>query len=145
MTHLAIWMLNAPDLNGPAGLWLFLSIGAVVLFVVFLPTMSWIDNRRREREAYYRAETLRRLAEASGEGAMAAVELLREQDRLERIKRREGLKIGGVVNLCIGIALVIFLRGMVGGDQGVYLVGLVPGLLGVALLIYAFFLAGPVE
>jgi hypothetical protein len=36
-----------------------------------------MDSRRKEREAFYKAETFRRVAEASGEGAKAALEMLR--------------------------------------------------------------------
>ena len=129
---------------GGFGLWMFLSIGAVALFVVFIPVTSWIDSQRKEREAFYKAETMRRLAESSGEGAKAAIELLREQDRLERSKKREGMKIGGLVNIAVGVGLMIFLRALV-GDEPVYLCGLIPGLIGVALLTYALFLAPKAE
>jgi Domain of unknown function (DUF6249) len=126
------------------GLWMFLSIGAVALFVVFIPLTSWIDSQRKEREAFYKAETMRRLTESSSDGAKAALELLREQSRLEQSKKREGMKIGGLVNLGVGVALMIFLRALVGGEP-VYLCGLIPGLIGVALLVYALFLAPPIE
>jgi len=46
------------------GMWAFLSIGAVSLFVIFIPTVTWIDKRSKEREAFYKAETLRRITEA---------------------------------------------------------------------------------
>jgi peptidoglycan/LPS O-acetylase OafA/YrhL len=123
-------------------MWMFLSVGAVALFVVFIPTVTFLDSRRKEREAYYRAETLRRITETSGDSAMAAIEMLREQSRLERIKAREGMKIGGLVTLAVGIALSVFLWSQ--HDRS-YLVGLIPGLIGVALLVYALFLAPPVE
>jgi hypothetical protein len=87
---------------------------------------------------------MRRLAEASGEGAKAAVEMLREQSRLEQVKKREGMKIGGLVNICVGVALMIFLRALV-RDEPVYLCGLIPGFIGVALLVYVLFLAAPVD
>ena len=143
MTNLAMHLFGAPNMEG-FGLWMFLSIGAVALFVVFIPLTSWIDSQRREREAFYKAETIRRLAEASGEGAKAAMELLREQNRLEQTRKREGMKIGGLVNLGVGVGLMIFLRALV-GNEPVYLCGLIPGLIGVALLVYAFFLAPPIE
>lgn len=146
MTHLAILLFENNPPGNDFGHWLFLSIGAVSLFVVFLPLVLWIDSRRKEREAFYKSETLRRLAEASGESAKAAIELLREGNRLERIKKREGIKIGGMINLGVGVALVVFLRIMLGGGQGSpYLCGLIPGLIGVAMLIYVYFLAAPVE
>jgi hypothetical protein len=122
------------------GLWMFLSVGAVALFVVFIPLVSWIDSRRKEREAFYKADTVRRLAEASGEGAKAAIDLLKEEDRQRRAKTIEGMKIGGLINLAVGVALLIFLRALI-GNEPVYLCGLIPGLIGVSMLSYAFFLA----
>ena len=141
MTNLAMYMFEPS--NG-FGLWMFLSIGAVALFVVFIPLTSWIDSQRREREAFYKAETMRRLAESSGDGAKAAIELLREQSRQEQMKKREGMKIGGLINLAVGVALMIFLRALI-GDEPVYLCGLIPGLIGVALLTYALLLAPKAE
>jgi hypothetical protein len=143
MTHLAISMFGGPE-TGNFGMWLFLSVGAVALFVVFIPLVHWIDTRRKEREAFYKAETFRRLAEASGEGARAAVEFLREDERLRQIKKREGMKIGGLVNIAVGIGL----GGMfwaLNPKDGPYLIGLIPGLIGVALLVYVFFMAAPVD
>jgi hypothetical protein len=148
MTHLLSHYLNGSDnmIFGNMGLWLFLSVGAVSLFVVFLPLVTWMENRRKEREAFYQSETIRRLAEGSGEGARAAVELMREQNRLARIKIKEGMKIGGVVNLGVGIGLVIFLRVLLGTGQGSpFLCGLIPGFIGIGMLAYVFFLAAPVD
>jgi hypothetical protein len=142
MTNLAMMMFD--DLSSGFGLWMFLSIGAVSLFVVFIPLTSWIDSQRREREAFYKAETIRRLAEAPGDGAKAAIELMREQDRMGRARKREGMKIGGLINLGVGVALMIFLHALV-TDAPVYLCGLIPGLIGVALLTYGLFLAPAVE
>lgn len=141
MTELVSALGNI-DFNGTFGLWMFLSIGAVALFAVFIPLVTFIDNRRKEREAFYRAETLRRVAEAPGDGARAAVELLREEERVNNAKKIEGMKIGGLVNIGVGVALLIFLRFMIGGGPGSpYLCGLIPAFIGVALLGYALFLA----
>lgn len=126
------------------GMWIFLSVGAVCLFVVFIPLVSWIEGRRKEREAFYKAETLRRLAEAPSEGAKAALALMHEEHRLKQLKQMEGLKIGGLVNVAVGIGLSIMLYTLT-GSGGPYLVGTIPGLIGVALLVYAFFLAEPVQ
>ena len=146
MTHLLLSVFeNEGIFNQPGiGLWMFLSIGAVSLFVVFIPLVSWIDSRRKEREAFYKAETFRRVAESSAEGAKAALEILREQDRQVRVKSLAGIKIGGLINLAVGIALAIFLRALV-GNAPVYLCGLIPGFIGAALLVYAFYLAPPVD
>lgn len=127
------------------GLWMFLSIGAVALFVVFIPLVSWIESRRKEREAFYKADTLRRLVEA-GDGGKAAIEMLREEERLKMVKQREGLKIGGIVNVAVGIGLSIMLYSLIGsGKDNPYLVGLIPALIGVGLLVYVYVLAAPVD
>jgi len=144
MTHLASLLLGSDDVFNNYGMWLFLSIGAVALFVVFIPAVTWIDSQRKEREAFYKAETFRRFAESSGEGAKAAVELLREESRQKQLKIMEGMKIGGLINVGVGLGLVIFLRALIGA-QPVYLCGLIPGFIGVAMLVYVFFLAAPVE
>jgi hypothetical protein len=128
------------------GLWMFLSVGAVVMFAIFIPTVTWIDSQRKEREAFYKSETLRRITESSGEGAKAALELMREEGHWERQKKWEGLKLGGLICIGVGVATVIFLRVQTARDPGApYLVGLIPALIGVAMLVYVYLLAGPVE
>jgi len=140
MTNLAMLLFDIDPMPGGFGLWMFLSIGAVALFVVFIPVTTWIDSQRKEREAFYKAETVRRLTESSGDGAKAAIELMREQDRMGRRKRTEGMKIGGLINIAVGVGLMIFLHALISGEP-VYLCGLIPGLIGVALLAYALLLS----
>jgi hypothetical protein len=139
MAHTAMFFGDFPT---QFGLWMFLSIGAVALFVVFIPLVSWIESRRK---AFYKADMTRRLAEASGEGAKAALQLLREEERLKAIKQREGMKVGGVVNVGMGIGLTITLYSLIGTKDGPYLVGLIPLLIGVALLVYVYLLAAPID
>src|ERR1035437_2182599 len=144
MNYMALLLFGGDAFPSPViGMWMFLSIGAVALFVVFLPITTWFEARRKEREAFYKADTMRRLAESSGEGAKAAIELLKEESRQKWIRTREGLKIAGLINLAVGIALIIFLRALI-GNEPVYLCGLIPGFIGVAMLVYALFLAPPV-
>jgi Flp pilus assembly protein TadB len=118
----------------------------VIIVVVFAFTgvVHWVDSQRKEREAYYRADTLKRMSESPGDGARAAFELLREQDRLKRINAREGMKIGGLVTVAVGAALCIFLRFVAGTASGTWLVGLIPGFVGIALLMYVYFMADPI-
>jgi hypothetical protein len=53
-------------------------------------------------------------------------------------RRRQGLQIGGIVTLFLGIAIAIFLNGITDGERGVWMVGLIPAAVGVALLLSAF-------
>jgi hypothetical protein len=147
MIHVAGFMFPGPDvIFSNFGLWAFLSVGAVALFAVFIPLVTFIDSRRKEREAFYKAETIRRLSESSGEGAKAAMELMREEGRQKQIKTIEGLKVAGLINLFIGVALTIFLRALVGSGSGSpWLCGLMPAMVGVAMLIYVFALARPID
>ncbi len=114
-------------------------VGSIALFS-FLGVAAWSAARRKEREAYYKSETLKKLSESSGEAAKSALELMREEERNFVKRRNEGLKIGGLVTAATGIGLMVFLRGLV-RDEPVYLVGLIPLLIGVALLAYPLFLA----
>jgi len=114
-------------------------VGSIALFS-FLGVASWSEARRKEREAYYTAETLKKISESSGDGAKSAVEYLQEQNRNARQRRLEGIKLGGLITAAVGIGLMFFLRG-VEHEEPVYLVGLIPLLIGVALLVYAFTLA----
>jgi hypothetical protein len=115
-------------------------IGSIALFS-FLAVSSWSDARRKERESYYRNEMLKKIAESSGDGARAAIELLHAEERSAIQRRREGLKLGGLITLAVGIALMIFLHAVAQGDPGAYLVGVIPALIGAALLLYAYVLA----
>ncbi|HUH63942.1 MAG TPA: hypothetical protein VLZ50_13140 [Terracidiphilus sp.] len=146
MIHLASVVFGSEEVFASMGLWAFLSIGAIALFAVFIPLVSFIDSRRKEREAYYKADTMRRVAESSGEGSKAVLELLREESRQEQIKKLEGLKIGGLINVAVGVSLIFFLRSLIGGAAASpYLCGLIPGLIGVAMLVYVYAMARPVE
>ncbi len=114
-------------------------VGSIALFS-FLGVASWSEARRKEREAYYTSETLKKIAESSGEGAKSALELLREKEKNYIKRRLEGSKLGGLITAAVGLGIMALLRGIV-HDEPVYLAGLIPLLIGVAMLTYAFVLA----
>jgi len=128
-------------------LFAFLSIVIVSVFS-FLAIAVWADSRRREREAYYKAESMRRVAETSGEGGKYLIEMMREEERIRQQallaqegKKREGYLVGGLVNIGIGIALMIFLHSL--GVGAPYLVGLILVFVGLALLVSLLFIKQP--
>jgi len=52
------------------------------------------------------------------------------------LRRAQGLMIGGLVTLAVGVSLAIFLQ-YVSDERGVWAVGLIPGSIGIALLLSA--------
>ncbi len=134
MNSLLMFLQDASGHLMIPGQWIFLSVGAVALFVVFLPVVTWLNTRREEREAFYRADTMRRIVESPGAGANAALEIMREENRQRLAKSREGMTIGGLINVGVGIGLALFFWGM--GVRYLCMIGAIPGLVGVALLAY---------
>lgn len=145
MTHSMVTLFSLGSVQSVAasGLFLFLSVLMICVFT-FVSIAVGTEARRKEREAYYKAETMRRLAESPGDAAKYALEMMREEQVMrdrealrEDRKRSEGLKIGGLVNIGIGVGLYLLMK-EVGGPP---MVGALVLGIGVALLVYAFFLA----
>lgn len=120
-------------------LFIFLSPIALLFFfaIRFLSR-----SPRAEREAYYHAEVIKKISE-SGVGSAPAIEYLREQERIKAAKRLGGIKLAGLINIAVGLALIPCLAWLTtsfaGGAAGA--VGLIPLFIGIALLVYAFWLA----
>ena len=114
-----------------------LMIGIVALFS-FLAVAKWSDNRRREREAYYKNETVRKVMEMPGATPATVQEFVREQQAIADQRRREGLKLGGLITISVGVGIIVFLIGKPGPQ--IFTVGAIPLLVGIALLAYAYFL-----
>ena len=120
-------------------IFVFLSVASVALFS-FVAVAVWSQERRKEREAYYTSETVKKIAEAQGTGGSAAIEYLRETERNAARRRRESLKVAGLVTTALGIAMMIFIRAM-DPQEMAFLVGLLPLFIGVAMLAYVYLLA----
>jgi hypothetical protein len=122
-------------------MFMFLSVSAVALFS-FIAVVSWADARRKEREAYYRSETIKKIAETQGAGGNAALEYLREENRMAMRRVREGLKLGGLITAAAGIGVMVFLGAILDkGNKGVLFLGIIPLLVGVALMAYGYLMA----
>ncbi len=120
-----------PETFEAFGLFGFLAVSAVALFTM-ITVSSWAEARRKEREAYYRNDMLKKLAEAQGAGADAALQILREEARLEAIRKRQDMRIGGLVTFAAGVGVMIFLRALIHGAP-IFLSGPLIMLVGIAL------------
>ena len=114
-------------------------VGVVATFGSFA-VASWASARRREREAFYRSEVLKKLADAGPDGSSAALEMFREQQRATDRNRVEFQRLGGLILAAVGVGLMSLLKG-VASHQAAWLAGLIPALIGAALLIYSYGLA----
>ena len=114
-------------------------VGSIATFG-FLAVAAWVNARRREREAFYRSEVLKKLAESGAEGSTAALEMFREQQRTSASDRLETQRLGGLVLAAVGVGLMALLRG-VATNESAWLSGLIPTLVGAVLLIYSYGLA----
>jgi hypothetical protein len=121
----------------------FLAVGAVALFSM-VAVASWASARQKERESYYKNDMLKKIAESQGPGVASAVELMREEAKIATIRTKQGLKIGGLVMIAIGIGLLIFLHALI-TDAPIYLVGVLVFLIGAALFASSYVVTSPVE
>jgi hypothetical protein len=129
-------------MQGIPTLVLLIPIVAIIGAFTVGTVAAWADARRKEREAYYKSETLKKIAETQGAGAQAAMEYLREEERIAQRRAEEGRKLGGLITAAVGVGLMAFLGALSGRhDRGLFLVGAIPFLIGVALLAYSYLLA----
>jgi hypothetical protein len=92
-------------------LWLPLLIPIVSIIAVFtfVSIAAWAENRRKERETYYRHETYRKIMEHPDEATRAVVEMMRERELQQQRKRVEGMRLGGLITFVVGIGVMVFL------------------------------------
>lgn len=113
-------------------------VGAVALFT-FLAVVGWAEERRKEREAYYRYEFRKRLVEAGKMDSEAVRGLMRFEYETELQRRRENLLIGGFIVAGVGVGLLLGLQFI--EDEAVWMVGYIPAFIGAGMLVYALFFA----
>jgi hypothetical protein len=131
--------VNSPTLG-------ILSLALVLTGVFsFASVFVWAHQRRREREAYYRSETLRRFSETGGPARELLLEALQEEERHASRRRVEACQLAGVITLAVGIAMMMLIKAMDPRRlESSYLVGLIPISVGLSLLLYVYVL-GPRE
>lgn len=122
-----------------AAFWLMVAVvGTAIL--AFISVLVWLENRQKEREAHYRDEMARRIAEAADSAPV--LEYVRETERADAARVRTKARVAGLITTAVGVALMIFLYQLVQGTA-VYLAGLIPLLVGGVLLLFSEFMMRP--
>jgi uncharacterized membrane protein (GlpM family) len=65
---------------------------------------------------------------------------MRQEEQISARHHREGIRLGSLITGAVGIGSSIFLRA-IAHEKSIYLVGLIPLMVGVALFAYAEFVA----
>jgi hypothetical protein len=112
--------------------------GAAVMLglFAFLAVSAWVSSQREQREMKYRYELYQRMVEHPGKEADDVRALLERDAERRQAAELADKRNGGFVTLAVGIGLGTFLYYLV-PEKPVYLVALVPGLVGVVILISA--------
>jgi hypothetical protein len=115
-----------------------MDMGAAVMLglFAFLAVSAWASSQRDQREMKYRYELYQRMVEHPGPVADEVRGLLERDAERRQAAEIADKRSGGFVVLAVGIGLGTALYFLV-PDKPVYLVGLVPGLVGVVLLMNA--------
>ena len=118
------------------GFLLVIQLLGLAMFLAFIVALVTVNARRKERQAFYLSEMIKKIGDASGSSAM---DFLREHERMKRRNAREAMTVAGLVGSLMALGLMIFLHGT--DIPGVYRVGLIPLLPSLGLLIYGRLLA----
>lgn len=122
---------------------MILPVVAVVSVFSFVAVAAWGDSRRREREAFHRHETYRKMLD-QGTSAEEVLGAMAREDRQQQERSIGGIKLGALITTAVGVGLMVFLYFLLrerARDVPVFLVGLVPLGVGLAMGYYAFVLA----
>ncbi len=119
--------------------WLMIAVTSTAFFT-FLIFIVWLDGRQKERQAHYRDEMARKIAEAGDSGPV--LEFVHAIEKADAERARMKASVSGLVTMAAAAGLMIFLN-QVAPSSAVYLVGLIPLFVGVVLLFLGEFMLKP--
>ncbi len=122
-----------------AAFWFMIAVTSTA-FLTFLSFIIWLDGRQKEREAHYRSEIAQKLADAGNSGPI--LEYVKSLERADAARVQMKSRLSGLITLATGIGLSVFLHQVAPGTA-VYLVGLIPVLIGLVLLVASEWIMRP--
>lgn len=119
-------------------LWALVPVAGSIALFTFLAVNSWAEERRKERESYYRYEFRKTLVESGKMDGSDVRELMRYEQETALYRGRQSSLAGGFILMGVGVGMLIGLRWI---EEGVWMTGYIPLFIGVAMMIYAQFVA----
>ncbi len=120
-----------------ATFWLFLA-AVTVASLTFVTIVVWAENRRKERQEFYRFEFRKRLVEAGKIDAASLASLMRYEHELRQQQGRQKLLVAAFVIVGVGVGICAGLQFI--GDS-VWRLGLIPLSIGLSMLVYGLLFA----
>ncbi len=117
--------------------WLFLA-ATVVASLTFVSIIVWAENRRKERQEFYRFEFRKRLVDAGKMDAGSLASLMRYEHELRLQQGRQKLLVAAFVILGVGVGICVGLQ-FIGGSF--WRLGLIPASIGLSMLAYGVLFA----
>lgn len=126
----------------PTNAVMLIFVAAIVVAVfAFLSIVAWVTAPAKERQARDRFALLKALAEQPGENARRVLDLLEQEDKERALKKardeRRSWLDGGIILIAIGLGLTGMLMAHGGLDD--WSAGLIPFVLGLALMLIGYF------
>ena len=90
-----------------AAMWALVPIAGSVALFTFLAVASWAEQRRKERESYYRYEFRKQLVDAGKMDASDLRDLMQYEQETTLYRARQSSLVGGFVLLGVGAGLLL--------------------------------------
>ena len=123
---------------------LLIPIVAMVAIFTFLSIAVWSEERRKEREAHYRGELMKKMLEQPGPAADRILDLMRGEEERATAQKREGRRLGGLVTMAVGLGIAILFVALEPGES-LWTIGTIPFLIGAVIFLFSIFGSRPQE
>lgn len=107
----------------------------------FFAIVVWLRNRKELQMAADRHELYRNMLSQPGGSVEAVRDLMRHDNERLAQKDIDDARSTGLILVAVSLGLAMFLFSVTSSGKPVYLVGAIPGLVGVAQLVHAAILA----
>jgi lipopolysaccharide export LptBFGC system permease protein LptF len=123
---------------------LLIPIVTMVALFTFLSVAVWSEERRKEREAHYRSELMKKMLEQPGPAADRILQMMRDEEVRSTVQKREGRRLGSLVSMAVGVGTALLFWALEPGTA-LWTVGSIPFLIGAVIFAFSIFCCRPQE